>query len=93
VFGARAFTPFVPLCPSPQTEKQNRILFKSNLLSQIKGKHVHHITQRMRFGLSPKALSHIFAPVGRKNIAYAGTLSEINNFFNFSLIEFWAFYS
>ena len=37
-FGLRAFTPLIPLCPSPKTEKQNQILFKSDLLSQIKRK-------------------------------------------------------
>jgi len=37
-FGLRAFTPLIPLCPSPKTEKQkqNRILFKSNFFQKLK---------------------------------------------------------
>lgn len=45
VFGARAFTPLVPLYPSPQTEKQNRFfLVRAIRFQRIKEKHVHHIT-------------------------------------------------
>ena len=80
MFGRGAIHP-QPLLPLAQTEKSNSLSFKNNSLRRIKGKHVHHITQRMRFGLSPKALSHILLHCVPQNIAYAGTFCKIASLF------------
>lgn len=76
VFWTRAFTHLIPLCPSPKTEKQNRFfLFKKDLLSQIKGKHVHHITLRMRLRFAPQTFAHI-ARVYAFGVLYTRTTSH-----------------
>ena len=76
--GQKEFTPLIPLFLLPQNEKQNLILFKSDLHSQIKEKHIHQLTARYPVSALPRASTKIFFRFAPENFGYRYTLGEID---------------
>lgn len=71
------FTPLIPLFPLPQNKKQNLILFKSDLHSQIKEKHIHQLTTRYPVTALSRASTQIFFRSAPENFGYRYTLDKI----------------
>jgi len=69
-FWGKGHSPLNPLCPLPQNEKQNLILFKSDLHSQIKEKHIHQLTTRYPVTALPRAFTQIFFRFATENFGY-----------------------